>query len=82
MKPFPAKSKWAPKSPLTQHACVGAPDAKNLTIQPNAADRLNKHAHGAGGGVMGQRGVVPLPLAQIAHIALPDWGALSTELAF
>ena len=87
MRPFPAKSKWASKclkSPLTQHAYVGAPDAKNLIIQPNTADRLHKHAHGAGGGVTGERGVVPLPLAQTAraHIALPGWGALSTELAF
>ena len=66
------------------HACVGAPDAKNLIIQPNTADRLRKHAHGAGGGVTVERGVVPLPLAQTAraHIALPGWGSLSTELAF
>ena len=48
-----AESEWASKclrSPLAQHACVGAPDAKHLIMQPNTADRPHKHAHGAEGG--------------------------------
>ena len=50
----------------------------------NTADRLHKHAHGVGGGVTEERGVVPLSLAQTAraHIALPGLGTLSTELTF
>ena len=68
--PFAARVRWCTR-------CQGL-------IQPNTADRRHKHAHGAGSRVTGERGVVPLPLAQTAraHIALPGWGALSTELAF
>ena len=64
-----------------QHACVGVPDAKNSATQPTTANRLHKPAHGAGGGVTGEWGVVPLPLAQTARVHIAP-GALSTELAF
>ena len=58
--------------------------AKNSATQPTTANRLHKPAHGAGGGVTGERGVVFLPPAQTAgtHLALPGWGAPSTALAF
>ena len=62
-----------------QHVCVGVPDAKNLVAQPNTVDRLHKHAEGVGGGVTGERGVVPSLLLKLLG---PTWGVLSTELAF